>query len=85
MHEITYFVKSLTQKWSIVLESSRNMSSSPPSVHTRAASCAVATCPAAAVGSGCPSLGLAARDKETTMDNIDGRSYVTLWSLEPLC
>ena len=57
----------------------------PPSVQIRAAGSVVVTCPAVAVGSGCPSLGLAARDKETTMDNIDGRSYVTLWSLEPLC
>ena len=57
----------------------------PPSVFFRAASCALATCPAAAVGSDRPSLGLVSYDKETTTANIDGRSQETLWSLEALC
>ena len=57
----------------------------PPSVQIRAAGSVVVTCPAVAVGSGCPSLGLVAHDTETMTDNVDGWSHEKLSSLEPLC
>ena len=61
-----------------------NNTPKPPSILTRAAVPAVAACPAAAVGFGCPSLELVARHKESTSDNKDGRSYDIVLRLEPL-